>query len=108
MDGEADLIRLFAHDLDGNNGRAHHPLRGVSAVGEGALDEWEELARDLQEQYGAITILDRSRMSLEHKRTSIGIDESVALAAFYFLAGIITARTASLSGLNTLAIEHGR
>jgi hypothetical protein len=47
-------------------------------------------------------------MSMEHKRTSIGIDESVALAAFYFLAGIITARAASLSGLDTLAIEHGR
>jgi hypothetical protein len=31
---------------------------------------------------------------------------NMALAAFYFLAG--TARAARLSGLDTLAVEHGR
>src|SRR5262245_52108984 len=53
------------------------------------------------------------RCEMQHKRqrhfafvTSSLVN--MALAAFYFLAGIIAARAARLSGLDTLAVEHGR
>src|SRR5262249_40594789 len=53
------------------------------------------------------------RCEMQHKRQRhFGFVTSslvnMALAAFYFLAGIIAARAARLSGLDTLAVEHGR
>jgi hypothetical protein len=48
MDGEADLTWVLAHDLDSKNGRAHHPVRRIGAIGKDTLYEREELARGLK------------------------------------------------------------
>ncbi len=120
MDGEADLIRMLADDLDGNAGYVQTPVCCVGAVREGAFDEREGLTRGLEQRQGAVAILDRSSMGLEHKCPPIGIDESTTFAALHLLAGIprvaasprprtgAAARPAGLGGLDTLAVEYSR
>src|SRR5215468_7907407 len=99
MDGEADLTWVLAHDLDSNNGRAHHSVRRIGAIGKGTLYEREELARGLKQPHRTITILDRGAVSVKHERPTIGVDKSVALATLDLLAGIIAPRPASLGRL---------
>ena len=99
---------MLADDLDGNAGCVRHPVRSVGAVGEGAFDEGEGPMRVLEQRQGAVAILDRSSMGLEHKCPSIGIDESMTFAALHLLAGIMAAWPAGLGGLDTLAVEHSR
>src|SRR5260370_33585224 len=42
---EPNLIRVLAHDLDGNHRGLGDPFAGVSAVGEDPLDEGKRAAR---------------------------------------------------------------
>ena len=44
LDGEADLIGAFAHDLDGDHGGRGDLLAGVAAVGKDLLDERKRAA----------------------------------------------------------------
>ena len=44
LDGEADLIGAFAHDLDGDHGGHGDLLAGVAAVGKDLLDERKRAA----------------------------------------------------------------
>ena len=45
MDDEADSVRGLADDFHGDAGGRGHAIRGVGAVGEGALDEGAKRAR---------------------------------------------------------------
>jgi hypothetical protein len=45
------------------------------------LDEWEDAARDSQERYAAIAILDACWVRLEYEATPIRIDECMALTS---------------------------
>jgi len=47
-------------------------------------------------------------MRLDYQRLSVGVDHGVVLATLHFLARIITARSAGLAGLDTLAVDHRR
>ena len=80
LNGEADLVRGLAHDLDRDQGGLSNLLTRISAVGEDPLNKWEDAARGVQKRSAAVTILDARRMWLEHKATPIRVDERVALA----------------------------
>ena len=41
VNGEADLVGIFAHDFDRDQRCRGDLFPGISAVGEDALDEWE-------------------------------------------------------------------
>ena len=45
-------------------------------------------------------------MGLDDEAAAVGVDQRVALAPLDLLAGIVTARTACLGGLDALAVDH--
>src|SRR5208282_4655393 len=71
--GEADLVGIFAHDLDGDQHGRGDLLTGISAVGEDPLDEREDAARSPQEWSAAVAILDAGRMGFEQEATPVGV-----------------------------------
>jgi hypothetical protein len=85
LNGEADLIGVFAHNLDSDQRGVCDLLTGITAISENALDEWEDAARDAQERSAAIAILDACWGRLEYEATPIRIDERMALASVDFL-----------------------
>ena len=82
-------------------------LGGIGRIGEGTLDERKAATRGLQQRHGAVAILNRGGMDLQHQWPPIRVHHGVPLAAHHLLAGIITARTASLGGLDALAVDGG-
>src|SRR5450755_3800705 len=105
LNGEADLIGVLAHDLDGDQRGLGNLLTRVSAVGEDPLDEREDMTRGPQKRSAAIAILDARRMRFKHEAAPIRIDEGMALTPGDLFPGIVAARPASLSRLDALAID---
>ena len=62
QDDEADLIGEFLDDFDGDAGGVGDLVASIGAIGEDALDERKEAARDLQQGYGSVAILDAGLM----------------------------------------------
>jgi len=81
LNGEADLIGVLAHDLDGDQRGLGNLLTRVYAVGEDPLDEREDMPRGPQKRSAAVAVLDARRMRFKHEAASIRIDEGMALTA---------------------------
>jgi len=82
------------HDLDGpgagpcENPRQLRPL--IVGIGEDALDEGEQAARTaIQDQAGAVAILDVGRVDNDIQQQAERVDEDVALAPLDLLARVI-------------------
>ena len=75
------MVGIFAHDFDGDQRGRRDLLPGISAVGEDALNEWEDAPRDSQKRSAAVAILDARRMRFEHEATPVGVDERMALTS---------------------------
>src|SRR5208282_3857921 len=103
---EADLIGIFAHDLDCDQRGRGDLLTGISAVSEDPLDEREDAARSPQKRSAAVTILDARRMRFEHEAAAVGVDERMALASVNLLSGVVTAWPAGLGCLDALAVDY--
>ena len=109
LNGEADLIGVLAHDLDGNQRGLSNLLTRVSAVGEDPLDERENATRSSQKGFAAIAILDARRMRFEHEATPIRIDEGMALTPVDLFPGIVAARLGDLEAeLEQLTVNTRR
>ncbi len=82
--------------LDPPSGIVHGPaqlLAAIGAVGEDRLKERKKPAGPaIQDQQGAVTILDIGRMDGRVEDQTEGVDEKVALLALDFLARIIARR----------------
>ena len=82
--------------LDPPGGIVHGPaqlLAAIGAVGEDRLKEWKQPAGPaIQDQQGAVTILDIGRVDDRVEDQAEGVDEKVALLALDFLARIIARR----------------
>jgi hypothetical protein len=81
QDGEADLVWQFVYDLDGDAGGVGDSLGATGAIGEGEFDEWKGAARSLQQESGAIAILNVGGVNLEDQGSAIGVDHDMTLAA---------------------------
>jgi len=113
LNGEADLIGVLAHDLDGDQRGLGNLLTRVSAVGEDPLDEREDMTRGPQKRSAAIAVLDARRMRFKHEAAPIRIDEGMALTPVDLFPGIVAARPASLSRLDArlekrTSLSHNR
>ena len=82
--GEADLIRVLAHDLDRDQRGLGDLLAGIPAVGEDALNEREDTPRDPQKQSATVAILDARRMRFEHEAAAVGVDHAWRLRPLIF------------------------
>ena len=87
---EADLIGIFAHDLDRDQRGRGELLTGIPAVSEDPLDEREDAAGSPQKRSATVTILDARRMRFEYEAAAVGVDERMALAPVDLLSGIVT------------------
>src|SRR6202040_1379356 len=96
VDGEADLIGVLAHDFDGDQRCRGDLFPGISAVGEDALDEREEVPRDTQKRSATIAVLNTRRMRFEHEAAPVRVDERMALTSVDLLSSIVTAWPAGL------------
>src|ERR1019366_1284815 len=105
LNGEADLIGVFAHDLDGNQSSLGDLLTRIPAVGEDPLDEREDTTRGPQKRPTAVAILNARRMWFEHEATPVRIDEGMALTSVDLFPGIVAARPASLGRFDALAVD---
>ena len=107
LDGEANLIGPFAHDLNGDHSGRGDLLAGVAAVGKDLLDERKRAARGAQQRPVTIAVLDTRRMRIEPEAAPLGVDQRVALAPLDFLARIVAAGATSLGRLDALAFDNG-
>lgn len=105
LNGEADLVGVLAHDLDGDQRGLGNSITRVFAVGEDPLDKREDIARGPQKRPAAVAILDTRRMRFEHETAPICIDEGMALAAVNSLAGIIAAWPTGFRRLYALTVD---
>src|SRR6476619_3834721 len=108
MHGEADLADLLAHDLDDDAGRIRHALGGVGAIGEHPLDERQQSARSPQHRDGAVAVLNRGRMDLQHHASAVGIDHRVTLAPVDVPSWIMTRRATGFRSLDALTGSERR
>src|SRR5208337_1072220 len=105
VNGKADLIGVFSHDLDRDQCSLGDLLTGISAVGEDPLDEREDAARCPHKRSAAIAILDTRRMRFEHEAAPVSVYEHMALTSVDLLPSIVTAWPAGLGGLDALAVN---
>jgi hypothetical protein len=93
---EALLAGRAFDDLDGPAGGVHGPAQfvaAIGAVGEDRLQEAEEPARPaVEDQTGAVAVLQVGRMNGDGKDQAEGIDEEMTLLAFDLLARVIARR----------------
>lgn len=85
-------VDAAADDLEGDVRLVGGPLdeaAGVAAIGEDASDEGVALARALERQLAAITVLNVGAMNADGEEPAIGIGQDVALAPSDLLARII-------------------
>ena len=73
----------------------------VTAIGEDARDERIQ-GTGSAEQRAAVAILNARGMRFEQERSSVGVDDDVALALVDLLACIIAAQATGFRGLDTL------
>ncbi len=82
--------------LDPPGGIVHGPaqrLAAIGAVGEDRLKDWKQPAGPvIQDQRGAVAVLDIGRVDDRVEDQAEGVDEKVALLALDFLARIIARR----------------
>lgn len=70
-------------------GSPMHEAAGVAAIGEDAFHERVALARSLERQLAAVTVLNVGGMDADRKQPAIGVGQDVALATGDLLAGVI-------------------
>jgi hypothetical protein len=92
------IFRTIDDDVRG----VRDPLVVVTAVGEDARDERIQGTGGAEQRPAAVAILNARRMRFEQERTSVGVDDDVALAPVDLLACIIAARATGFRGLDTL------
>jgi hypothetical protein len=66
---KADLIGIFAHDLDGDQRGLSDLLAGAPAISEEPLDEWKDTPRGPQQRATAVAILDARWMQFKNEAT---------------------------------------
>jgi hypothetical protein len=101
----ADLIGVLAYDLHRDQRGFGDLLAGITAAGEGPLDEREDAARSPQKRSAAVAILDARRMRFEQKATPVRVNERMALAPVDFLSSVVTAWPAASSCLCALGVD---
>jgi hypothetical protein len=72
----------------------------VGAVGKDMSQPRMEISDRSQDQWGAIAILDVGFVDHSGDQQAVGVGEHVALTALDLLAGVVTARTGGLGGLD--------
>src|ERR1035437_9364960 len=102
-------IRPF-DDLDGPCAEVRQGMpqlvSGVAAISKDMAQPGKSTANARQQTWRAITILHVGRVDGGSNQQSYRVGEDMALAALDHLFGRITARTASLGGLDRLAVDH--
>jgi len=86
-----------------------HPLDqapSIAAVSPNAAQPTEALSQRLQQQMGAITVLDAGGVNADQKDQSQRVDQDVSLSSKYLLASIIAANSSLLSCSHTLRVEY--
>src|ERR1035437_3777994 len=81
-------------------------VSGVAAIGKDMAQPGKSTANARQQIWRAITILHVGRVDGGSNQQSYRVGEDMALAALDHLFGRIAARTASLGGLDRLAVDH--
>src|SRR5690348_15751889 len=99
--------------LDDGKRPLPHPSEGrfqlfasITAIGEDVAQPREEIADRSQYADRAVPILDVGAVHLGADQQPGGVGDDVALAPVDLLAGVVPARSAALSGLDRLAVDH--
>ena len=105
QNSKADLIRALGDDFDDDAGRGGDAFAGISAISKDPLDERKQAAGGLQERPTPVAILNAGRVRLDQEATPVRVNQRMTFAPVDLLAGITTARAASLRGLDALAVD---
>jgi hypothetical protein len=104
--GIGPLDDLDAPSADAAQGLAQL-VAGIAAIGEQVAQPRDAADDCSEQQRRPVTVLDIGGVGFNQQRPAIGIDQSMALAAFDFLARVIAPRAAALGGFDALAVDDG-
>jgi site-specific DNA recombinase len=107
VDRKPDLIGRLLDDLDGDAGRVGRPVSGKAHVGERLRDERERAARQAQDEWCAVPVLNVGGLGLQNEGAPIRVHHRLPLAPLHLLARTIAPSTAALDGLDRLPVDHG-
>lgn len=91
MDGKADLILGFAHDLDGEDRGCRRSIARKARIGECLGDEGERATRQAQHRPSPIAIWNVGGLWTKDEGASVYINQNLTLAASHLFASIVAA-----------------